>query len=73
MAQAFEIISYARVLAVLPKLVELDQATLASGTEKISSAIEDITGAAKLTDQQRWALAELVGVDFELEFIDGSR
>jgi hypothetical protein len=60
--QPFVLVSYARGLAALAPL--LDDVTLASGTLKIASAINDLAGTPtpQLTDQQLWLLAEMVGV-----------
>jgi hypothetical protein len=72
---AWELVSYTRVLASFKNLLELDPATLASGTQKIAAAINDLGGAQNLTDQQLWALAEMVGVfaeDFDLESVEGA-
>ena len=59
-AQPFELVSYTRALAALEQL--LDRATLEAGTRRIASAINDLAGAPEFTDQQLWALAEMVGV-----------
>jgi hypothetical protein len=58
-AQPFEILSYTRALAAVAPL--LDAATRESGTRKIAGAINDLAGTQQPTDQQLWALAELVG------------